>query len=115
LYTSQVFEDDHLLAIETATEGDRFWIKWQENLSDLDTHTFILKYRAIGATINNYGADQLNWKAIFPKRDAPINHAEIVVNLPESLVGTVRNYYSIRGDFNASLIGDHIIKFNSLQ
>ncbi len=56
----QVFENNHLLPIETTTQGDQFWIRWQDYLDNQDTHTFVLKYRAIGATTNSYGADKIS-------------------------------------------------------
>ena len=111
----RVFEDKKLLPVKTKIKGDEFWIEWQENIKDKDTHLFTLKYRAIGAITNNYGADKLYWKAIFPKRDAVIKKAEVVVELPELLAGKIRNYYNVGGNFKSSLINDKLIKFTSLQ
>ncbi|MGL4884690.1 MAG: DUF2207 domain-containing protein, partial [Waterburya sp.] len=111
----QVFEDNHLLPIETIIQGDQFWIRWQDYLDDQNTHIFVLKYRVIGAITNTFGTDTLYWKAIFPKRNAFINHSEITVSLPKYLVGKIENYHSIGGNFKSSVINDKIIKFNSLQ
>ncbi|MGL4884201.1 MAG: DUF2207 domain-containing protein, partial [Waterburya sp.] len=80
-----------------------------------NTHIFVLKYRVIGAITNTFGTDTLYWKAIFPKRNAFINHSEITVSLPKYLVGKIKNYHSIGGNFKSSVINDKIIKFNSLQ
>ncbi|WP_052055745.1 DUF2207 domain-containing protein [Myxosarcina sp. GI1] len=111
----EVFEDNHRLPITTYFQNDKFWIRWEDYLADTNTHIFTLKYRAVGATSNSYGADTLNWKAIFPKRKAPINNSKITINLPESLVGKVRDYYSIGGNFKSELIDDATIQFTSLQ
>ncbi|MEM8717718.1 MAG: DUF2207 domain-containing protein [Cyanobacteria bacterium P01_G01_bin.39] len=111
----QVFEDNHLLPIETAIKGNKFWIEWQDYLDNHNVHTFVLKYRAIGAVVNKYGADRLDWKAIFPKRQSVINNSEITVNFPKSLVGKLKTYYAAGGNFKSDLIDNSAIKFTSLQ
>ena len=111
----EVFEDNHHLPVETYIKDGKFWIRWQDYLDNTDAHIFTLKYRAIGALTNSYGRDTLNWKAIFPKREAEVNNSEIAINLPESLSGKIQKYYSVGGNFKSTLIDDTTIKFSSLQ
>lgn len=111
----QVFEDDQLLPIKTAIYGDEFWIEWQESLDNNSTHIFTLKYRAIGATINNNGENRLTWKVIFPKRNAVINNSEVTINLPEILAGKVNALHYFGGIHQNKLIDSKTIKFTSLK
>lgn len=54
-----------------------------------DAHTFVLKYRATGVIQQQGSNSTTEWKALFPKRDAPIKRSRITLQLPSTLADRV--------------------------
>jgi uncharacterized membrane protein YgcG len=77
-----VTENGKPIATETGIKDRNFWIEWQHELTSPSTHTFVLKYRAVGGLETIGSETTLNWWAIFPTRSAPVKAAQVRVHLP---------------------------------
>jgi uncharacterized membrane protein YgcG len=108
-----VFEEDKKITFDTGIENNNFWIRWQHELNSPEEHTFTLKYRVIGG-LNIYDEKyEVYWKAIFAKRNAPINKGKIIVTFPESFSRKIQEFRSYGVSTKAKQIDENTVEFIS--
>ncbi len=66
----------------TSTNNNQLEITWYFPATSDSTHTYILRYRAIGGLRIYDGGDQVYWKAIAPDHNFPIQASRVTVTLP---------------------------------
>jgi hypothetical protein len=89
-----VQENGKIIPSETETKANWFSIKWQHQLKAPEVHTFILKYRVVAGLQVKGQTSQVDWKAIFADRQAPVKKADVRVHLPKLLAGKVTSFQS---------------------
>ena len=80
--------------LRTSTADGKQYISWKHpSISKFpESHTFVIKYRAIGALEVGNERTQLKWMAIFPDRKAVVNSARIRLQVPVKLSGLTKNF-----------------------
>ncbi|MEA5552919.1 DUF2207 domain-containing protein [Anabaena cylindrica UHCC 0172] len=110
-----VAENNQIIPSETGIENNQFWIRWQHQLKPPKVHTFVLKYRVIGALHINNKNTQIDWKAIFANRQAPVQAAKVQVQLPEALSGKVLKFKNFGTAATASQVNPRKFEFIATQ
>ncbi|MTJ10665.1 DUF2207 domain-containing protein [Anabaena sp. UHCC 0204] len=110
-----VQENNQIIPSKTGIQNNQFWIRWQHQLTPPEARTFILKYRVVGGLHINGQNTQVYWKAIFPKRKAPVNAAKIRVKLPELLSSKVLNFTNFGTPATASQVNSRTFEFVANQ
>lgn len=87
-----VYENNEPLSVDTGTQNNHYWIRWQHPLTPPETHTFVIQYRVVGGIQIKGNRSQLYWNALFPDRSAPINRGSVTVHVPEALAGKVTSF-----------------------
>ncbi len=109
----EVSEDGEILSATTGIKNNQLWIKWSHPLNPPEKHTFVLKYRVIGALRIHDEGDQVYWKAIFKDRDAPIQSSKVTVRLPESLAGRILSFDRFGASAGARQVDSQTVEFVS--
>ncbi|MBD2566751.1 DUF2207 domain-containing protein [Anabaena lutea] len=110
-----VEENNQIIPSETGIENNQFWIRWQHQLKPLETHIFVLKYRVVGGLQINNDNTQVYWKAIFADRKAPVQAANVQVQLPEALSGKVLEFKNFGTAATARQVNPKTFEFVATQ
>jgi Predicted membrane protein (DUF2207) len=89
-----VSENGQILPNITSIVNNEFWIRWEHQLQPPESPIFVLKYRVIGGLHVNHNYAQVDWKAIFSDRKAPIKQAQVRVEFPEELTTKIKTFHS---------------------
>ncbi|HLO84490.1 MAG TPA: DUF2207 domain-containing protein [Nostocaceae cyanobacterium] len=106
-----VQENNQIIPSETGIKNNQLWIRWQHQLKPPAKHTFVLKYRVVGGLQMDEENTQVDWKAIFADRKAPIKKAKVRVQLPEALSGKVTSFTSFGVPASARKINPRTFEF----
>ncbi|MBE9032764.1 DUF2207 domain-containing protein, partial [filamentous cyanobacterium LEGE 11480] len=91
------------------------WISWQHPLKAPGAKTFTLKYRVVGGLHVLSDRTEVNWKALFADRTAPIKQSRVIVRLPERLANQIQSYRSYGAATTARQFNDRTIAFTLKQ
>jgi uncharacterized membrane protein YgcG len=69
-------------------------ISWEHKFTNKfpESHTFVIKYRAIGSLDVNEPQTKFKWMAIFPDRKVPVKSAQVTLHLPPKLAEFTKNF-----------------------
>ncbi|MDJ0511514.1 MAG: DUF2207 domain-containing protein [Crocosphaera sp.] len=115
-----VSENGQPLKSKTSIKDQRFYIEWIHPFNGLDgpeSHVFTLRYKVFGG-LHQQGTsdrDELYWKAIFPKRRAPILNAKITVHFPPQLEGKIIDIESLGYPTLKKQVNPQTIEFVALN
>ena len=115
-----VSENGQALKTKTSIKDQRFYIEWIHPINGLDSpesHVFTLRYKVFGG-LHQQGTsaqDELYWKAIFPKRRAPILNAKITVKLPPELEDKIIDLDSLGHSTHKKQINPQTVEFVALN
>jgi Predicted membrane protein (DUF2207) len=89
-----VTENKRLIPNIHKITDNKLSIEWQHKLKAPSAYTFVLKYRIIGGLQVEGESTLVYWKAIFADRIAPVDRANVRVQLPPDLAGKVSSFTS---------------------
>ncbi len=89
-----ITENNRLIPTTHKIADNKLSIEWQHQLKAPSAHTFVLKYRIIGGLQVEGESTLVYWKAIFANRTAPVDRANVRVQLPPELAGQVSSFTS---------------------
>jgi uncharacterized membrane protein YgcG len=80
--------------LRTSEADKRQYISWEHpSIAKFpESHTFVLKYRVVGALEVGNDRTQFKWMAIFPERKTVVNSARIRLQIPVKLSGLTKNF-----------------------
>ena len=103
-------------SVTTGIENGQFWIRWRHPLDPPEERTFTLSYRVKGGLRIGWFSDEVYWKAIFAKRAAPIDAAEVLVRWPEVLEEPIEHFsVAPSGMAEAELVDSRTVRFISID
>ncbi len=101
--------------LRTSEADKRQYISWEhpQITKFPESHTFVLKYRVVGALEVGNDRTQFNWMAIFPDRKAVVNSARIRLQVPAKLSEFTKNFKTDGVNTTVNNINPTTVDFSS--
>jgi hypothetical protein len=108
---ASVSHDGTVLAASTTRKRNTFWIRWSHPLTPPESHTFTLRYIVKGGLRVYDHTDMVEWSALFPDRDAPIQRGRVRLKFPAALSGHLQDVASWGVPADVHRLGPTTVEF----
>jgi hypothetical protein len=108
-------ENDQALAVHTHIEDEQFRIRWQAprrpTSKQVETRTFVVRYRVQGGVRVHSDGDQIAWTALFGERETPLPQGAVTLRVPSELAGDIQDATSYGVPATVRKLDAHTLSF----